>query len=314
MINEGWEEFGKPLKTRTKLRRLKSHDVQLEDDLWCQLYRLGYRCFNVDRDFVLPFGKAKSERKQIDVVAVNEDSILIVECKSSAKRAKPPSFKTEFEALKLRLDGHRKALEQLFGTGKRIKYVFATRNYRISRDGADAQRLIQAGGFLYNDNAYEYVDGLLKTYRDAAHFQFMAMLFKGQDINKTRIEVPAIEGQMGGNREKYYMFSLEPELLLKLGFVLHRTRANEAEMPTYQRLLVPSRLKGIGKFIDDGGYFPNSVILNFGENVRKIEFQHHSRGGDTRSRTGVLKIPNSFAIAYIIDGQHRIYGLSLIHI
>ena len=34
--------------------------------------------------------------------------------------------------------------------------------------------------------------------------------------------------------------------------------------PTYQRLLIPSRLKGITKFIDDGGYFPNSIIINFG--------------------------------------------------
>lgn len=308
LVDEGWEEYGQPLKTRTRLRREKSHDVQLEDDIWCQLYNLGYRCFSVDRDFKLPFGKTSAERKQIDVLAINDDSILLVECKSSKKWAKPPSFKTEFEALKLRLDGHKKALEQIFGSGRRIKYVFATRNYRISREGADAQRLVDAGGFLYNDNSYEYVEGLIKTYKNAAHYQFMAMLFKGQDINKNRIEVPAIEGKMGGKNETYYMFSLEPEILLKLGFVLHRTRANEAEMPTYQRLLVPSRLKGIGKFIDEGGFFPNSVILNFGESLRKIEFQPHARGTDSRSRTGTLKIPNSYAIAYIIDGQHRIYG------
>ena len=50
--------------------------------------------------------------------------------------------------------------------------------------------------------------------------------------------------------------SRSAQTLLKIGFVLHRTRANEAEMPTYQRLLLPSRLKGITKFIDGGGYFP----------------------------------------------------------
>jgi DNA sulfur modification protein DndB len=307
-LSDGWEEFGRPLKTRTRLRREKPHDVQFEDDIWCQLYRLGYRCFSVDRSFKLPFGKSSTDRKQIDVVAVNEDSILIVECKSSAKWAKPPSFKTEFEALRLRLDGHRKALEQLFGTERRIKYIFATHHLRISRDSVDGKRLADAGGFLYNDNSFDYVKSLLEKYKDAAHYQFMAMLFKGKDINKERIEVPAIEGRMGPNKQRYYMFSLEPELLLKLGFVLHRTRANEAEMPTYQRLLVPSRLKGIGKFIDDGGFFPNSVILNFSVSSRKIEFQSQSRVSDSSSRTGTLKIPNSYAIAYIIDGQHRIYG------
>ncbi len=308
LLKDGWEEFGQPMKTRTKLRRRKSHHVQFEDDIWCQLYRLGYRYFNVDREFKLPYGKADAERKQIDVLAVNQDSILLVECKASENSSKSPSFKTEFEALRLRLDGHRRALEQLFGPGRKIKYIFATRNYRISRNGIDATRLTEAGGFLYNDNAYEYVEALLRTYKGAAHYQFMAMLFKGQDINKTRIEVPAIEGRMGRDKRKYYMFSIEPELLLKLGFVLHRTRANEAEMPTYQRLLVPGRLKGIGKFIEDGGYFPNSVILNFSEKLKKVEFQPHGHSGVTRSRNGILKIPNSYAIAYIIDGQHRIYG------
>jgi DNA sulfur modification protein DndB len=59
------------------------------------------------------------------------------------------------------------------------------------------------------------------------------------------------------------MFSIEPHLLLKMGFILHRTKANESEMPTYQRLLIPNRLQGIQKFIENGGYFPNSIILNF---------------------------------------------------
>lgn len=305
-LQDGWEEYGKPLKTKTRLRRRKSHGAAFEDDIWCQLYRLGYRCFNVSSDFHLPFGKEAGERKQIDVIAVDGDSILLVECKSAEKPSKPPSFKTDFEALRQRMDGHRKALEQLFGRGRRVKYILATRNLRIGRDSADAIRLQEAGGFLLNDNAYDYVESLLKTYRDAAHYQFKAMLFKGQDISKERIEVPAIEGTMGG--KPYYMFSLEPELLLKIGFVLHRTRANEAELPTYQRLLVPSRLKGINKFIDEGGYFPNSIILNFSESIRKVEFQPHNRGDISRSRTGVLKLPNAYAIAYIIDGQHRVYG------
>ena len=306
MLKEGWEEYGTPLATRTRLRRPKSHDVQFEDDIWCQLYKLGYRQFSVVRDIKLPYGKGAGETKGIDVLAVNEDSILLVECKSAEKRSKAPSFKTEFQALKLRLDGHQKALEQLFGSGKKVKFLFATRNYRIGRDSVAAKMLEDAGGYLFNDNAFEYVDGLIKSYKEAAHYQFMALIFKGQDINKDKIEVPAIEGKMGA--KEYYMFSLEPGMLLKLGFVLHRTRANETEMPTYQRLLVPNRLKGIGKFIEDGGYFPNSVILNFSESLKKIQFEGHKRGAHSRSRTGTLKIPNSYAIAYIIDGQHRIYG------
>ena len=306
MVEDGWEEYGKPLKTKTKLRKEKSHAIQFEDDIWCQMYRLGYRHLNIGRDFELPFGRTGAEKKQIDVVAINDDSILLIECKSKERPGPPPSFKTEFEALRQRLDGYSKSLEQIFGKGRKIKYIFATRNLRLSRESADIRRLLDTNSFFYNDNSFDYVNGLIRAYKKAAHFQFLGMLFKGQSINKEAIEVPAIEGKMGA--KTYYMFSLEPQLLLKMGFVLHRTRANEAEMPTYQRLLVPSRLKGIGKFIDDGGYFPNSIILNFNDPGNRVRFDGQPRKKDSRSRSGTLKIPNSYATAYIIDGQHRVYG------
>lgn len=307
LLEDGWEEYGTPLKYKTRLRKPKSHSDQFEDDVWCQLYDLGFRQLNVDRNFILPFGKQPHEKKQIDVVAINEDTVLLIECKSSEKSKKGPSFKTEFEALGQRLDGHKKAVEQIFGAGKRTKFIFSTRNLRLSRESVDVKRLEENNGFFYNDNTFDYVNNLIKAYRNAAHYQFLGLLFKGQTINSKKIEVPAIEGKMG--KKTYYMFSLEPQLLLKLGFVLHRTRVNEAEMPTYQRLLVPSRLKGIGKFIDEGGYFPNSIVLNFNEQKRqKIQFEANSRETHTKSRAGILKIPNAYAIAYIIDGQHRVYG------
>lgn len=306
MLADGWDEFTTPLKTKTKLRKQKSHDIQFEDDVWCQLYRLGYRCLNVTNNFKLPFGKESEQKKQIDVIAINDDTILLIECKSSKKPGKAPSYKTEFEGLKLRLNGFSKSLEQLFGKERRVKYIFATRNLRLSRDSSDVKRLLDTDSFFYNDNTYEYVNALIKSYKGAAHYQFLALLFRGKSITKEKIEVPALEGKMGG--KTYYMFSLEPHLLLKMGFVLHRTRANEAEMPTYQRLLVPSRLKGIGKFIEDGGFFPNSIVLNFSETDNKLQFEGNSKKTATRSRSGILKIPNAYAIAYIIDGQHRVYG------
>lgn len=307
ILNEGWEEVSPRLKTKAKLRKPKSHSSKFEDDIWCQLYDLGFRYMSYDGGFKLPFGKDPKEKKQIDIIAVSDECILLVECKSSENPKPPPSYKTEFEGLPLRLAGFQKSLEQMFGKGRKIKYIFATRKLRIDKDSADIQRLLATNSFFYNDNTYEYIEGLIKAYKEAATYQFLALLFKGQSINKEKIEVPAVEGKMGGL--KYYMFSIEPHLLLKIGFILHRTRANENEMPTYQRLLVPSRLKGISKFIQNGGYFPNSVILNFAQKKAKLQFESSSpRGSDTNSRCGILKIPDAYATAYIIDGQHRVYG------
>ena len=307
MVKEGWEEYTTSLKTKTKLRKLKSHDKQFEDDIWCQLYELGYRCLNFDENFVLPFGGNTADKKQIDVVAVDDDTILLIECKSSKKPTKAPSFKTEFEGLPQRLNGFRKVLKQVFPGTRKVKYIFATRNLRIDSDSIDIQRLLETRSYFYNDNTYNYVNSLIKHYKGASHYQFLGLLFKGEVIDKEKIEVPALEGSMGN--KTYYMFSIEPHLLLRMGFILHRTEANEAEMPTYQRLLVPSRLKGITSYIDDkDGFFPNSIIVNFNEGRNRLQFEASSRGSHSSSKFGMLKIPNAFAIAYVIDGQHRLYG------
>jgi DNA sulfur modification protein DndB len=285
---------------------LKSTSKQFEDDVWCQFYELGFRYLNYDDNFKLPYGKDPEDKKQIDVIAINEETVILIECKSSEKWKTASSFKTEFEGLEKRLDGFRKVIDQAFEKGLKVKYIFATRRLRVDIEGPDIQRLEKTKSFYYNDNTYEYINSLIKSYKAAAFYQVLGILFKDQLISSERIEVPAIEGEMGG--KKYYMFSIEPHLILKMGFILHRTKANESEMPTYQRLLVPSRLQGITKFINDGGYFPNSIILNFNPKKHQIQFESSARSGDSQSRFGMLKIPNAYAIAYIIDGQHRIYG------
>lgn len=305
-LKNGWETFGEPLKTKTKIRKAKSHSSKFEDDIWCQFYELGYRMLNYDSSFVLPFSKAEEDKKQIDVIAVNDDTIFIIECKSSNTPRKAPSYKDEFELLSLRLDGFRKSLHQVFGRDKRVKYIFATRNIRINAESEDLKRLIKTHSFYYSNNTYEYVNSLIKNYKHAAFFQFLGLVFKNEIINQNKIEIPAVKGKMG--KKNYYMFSIEPSTLLKMGFILHRTKANESEFPTYQRLLVPSRLKGITKFIDEGGYFPNSIIINFSTKKHKLIYEPNEKCESSIASSGTLKIPNSYGIAYIIDGQHRVYG------
>lgn len=305
-VKQGWEEYAKPLKTKTLLRKVKDHSKKFEDDVWCQFYELGFRKMNYDENLVLPFSKNLGDTKQIDVIAINEETIFIIECKSSENFKKAPSYKDEFDLLSLRLDGFKKALHQIYGSHYKIKYVFATRNLRFDLDSIDILRLKSTKSFFYDNNTYSYINSLIKNYKSASLYQFLGLIFKNELINSEKIEIPAVRGVMGN--KKYYMFSIEPHILLKMGFILHRTKANVTEFPTYQRLLVPGRLKGITKFIDEGGYFPNSIIINFNSSKHKILFEAASKLGDSSSCFGTLKIPNSYGIAYIIDGQHRVYG------
>ena len=308
---EDWEAKGYIPQNRTARKttmvKPKEHSIQFEDDVWCMFRKLGFGILNLDEQLHVQWGPNKEDTQQLDVVAVGNDAIFVVECKSAAS-PQTRSFKNELNGMEQYMAGVSDALRQVYGKDKRVKFIFATRNFRFQEDGDDIIRMKNAGIFHLNENAFSYINNLIKSYKEAVIYQFHALMFKDELISTNSIIIPAMKGSMGGKR--YYLFSVEPSTLLKIGFVLHRTRVNDSMAPTYQRLLVPSRLKGITKFIDGGGYFPNSIIINFcepNENL-KIDFAPIKEKTDSNVEFGYLEIPNAYGIAHIIDGQHRIYG------
>ena len=308
-LSKGWEEVSK-LKYKVRIQKLKPAGRRFEDDIWCMFYNLGFRHLNYDENLVVQWGDNPEDKHQLDVVAIGEEAIFVVECKAT-ENIKPASFKKDIDDMRLYRDGVMKALRQIYGEDKKVKFIFATRNYTFAEGCEDEKRLAENKIFQFTDNTYDYVNSLIKAYKSTVIYQFYGLMFRHERINNDKIRIPALKGTMGGHT--YYMLSIEPATLLKIGFVLHRTRVNtQITMPTYQRLLVPSRLKGIGEFIDKkNGYFPNSVIINFDDSERKnrIQFDLASGGSDdTRTKLGYLTIPNAYCIAYIIDGQHRVYG------
>ena len=82
-------------------------------------------------------------------------------------------------------------------------------------------------------------------------------------------------------------------------------------MPTYQRLIKKKRLLEVRKFINEGGYFPNSLIISIDSDGKGVQFLPAGPKNDGAiSRIGTLLIPKRYHSAYIIDGQHRLYGYS----
>ena len=114
---------------------------------------------------------------------------------------------------------------------------------------------------------------------------------------------------MGGHT--YYSFSIEPEKLLKIGYVLHRSEANSSMMPTYQRLIKKSRLTAVRKFInEEHGYFPNSIIISI-DSKKPLQFDRSEKQvPNAVADLGILHLPQQYRSAFIIDGQHRLYGYS----
>ncbi len=308
-LSKGWEEVSRS-KYKAKIQRLKPAGRRFEDDIWCMFYNLGFRHLNYDEKLEVQWGDNPEDKHQLDVVAIGDEAIFVVECKAT-ENIRPASFKKDIDDMRFYKEGVMKALRQIYGEDKKVKFIFATRNYTFTEGCEDEKRLAENRIFQFTDNTYDYVNSLIKAYRTTVIYQFYGLMFRHERINNDKIRIPALKGTMGGHT--YYMLSIEPATLLKIGFVLHRTKVNtQITMPTYQRLLVPSRLKGIREFIDKkNGYFPNSVIINFDNSERKNRIQFDLAAGgsdDTRTKLGYLTIPNAYCIAYIIDGQHRVYG------
>lgn len=66
-------------------------------------------------------------------------------------------------------------------------------------------------------------------------------------------------------------------------------------------------MRDIGEFIKAGGYFPNNLIINFTRNVRFDKISGDENSGIV---FGQLYLPDRYRSAWIIDGQHRLYGFS----
>lgn len=303
--NQNWIEVV-TMKTKVRMQRPKPIGIAFEDKIWSLFYDLGFRNLNRDEHLELKWGEVEGDHKQIDVLAVGEEAIFVVECKAASKIT-TSSFKSIIDEIELHKEGIIRSLKQIYGD-KKIKFILATDNYRIGEE--DIKRLNDKRIFHLNENAYKYLQGLLKSYKTCVNYQFYGMMFKNELISSKRIRVPALKGKMGGFN--YYMLSIEPETLLKMGFVLHRTKVNDSMAPTYQRLLSAKRLPGITNFIKNGGYFPNSLIVNFDTTSnRKMKIQFdlaENSSEDSNAQLGILSIPNAYGIAYIIDGQHRLYG------
>ena len=303
--SEGWV-VDKELKSVVRMKHPKPLDEQFEDEVWCLFASLGFSCMNRDRHLEIPYGtEGLNTTKQIDVFAADEETILFIECKCAIS-GKKGDFKTDLEAIKGIKEGlfktvrHEKAFK-----GKKVKYIFATKNYELT--DPDRNRMRDLGIYHFDEYGIKYFAELAKHLGTCARYQLLGTLFAGQKIGAMENRIPAIEGQMGGYT--YYSFSIEPEKLLKLAYVLHRNEANSDMMPTYQRIIKKPRLKEIRKFVDNKGFFPNSLIISIDTNGKKLRFDLATPQVENAiSRIGILYLPQLYRSAYIIDGQHRLYG------
>lgn len=307
LIDEGWEKYKEYKNPKfIGVKKDKSYAELFEDKVWMLFANMGFMEMNEDRYFEMSYDFQNPDNtQQIDVFAVDDETILIVECKA-AETVKTGVFKKQIEALHGQMDGLRKESLKRY-PNRKVKFIWATKNYIMSR--ADINKLNDWGIAYFDEAIIDYYLELVKHLGSCARYQLLGNLFANQLIKNMDDRIPAIQGKMGGYT--YYSFSIEPEKLLKIGYVLHRNEANRGMMPTYQRIIKKKRLQEVKSFINNGGYFPNSLIISIDTGGKGLVFDQSSMKVDGAiSKLGILHIPRRYRSAYIIDGQHRLYGYS----
>jgi len=304
--SEGWQ-VDRQLKRLIRVRREKTIDERLENRFWMLLFKLGYPELNEGRKFTILIERKGAEalRKQIDVFAKDEETVIVAECKASDKMTKRSLQKDieEFANLKRPIS---KAIQAHYGTGfkPKIIWLFITENIIWSKP--DRERAVGENIRIITERELTYYAQIAEHIGKAARYQFLAEFLKDQSIPELSGKaVPAIRGKLGG--KKFYTFITTPRHLLKISFVNHRSLNDPEGAPTYQRLISRSRIRDVSDFIKKGGYFPNNILVNF---VRPLRFDKIAEDENTNVTYGQLYLPDKYRSAWIIDGQHRLYGFS----
>lgn len=300
---EGWELVRENQNT-DRYQKLKSTPEQLENEFWCLLYSLGYTTLNVGRTFQIEITSTTkvSLSKQIDVFAYDAETIIVAECKSCEKRTKRHLQKDigEFTANQKPISN---TLRKFFG-GKfdqKIIWLFVTRNIEwLENDRARAE---EANIEIITERELYYYKEIAKRIGPSARFQFHAEFLANSKVNALERKVFALRSRLGSH--KAYTFFAPARTILPITFVNHRDLRDPNAAPSYQRLIHRQRLRDIASFLKGGGFFPNSVILNF---KRKIRFDILKPEDNSGIAAGELTLPNTYKSAWIIDGQHRLYG------
>jgi DGQHR domain-containing protein len=308
-VAAGWKTL-RHNRASTVLCREKPLGEQLEDRVWMLLYRMGFTgmsgkggaTLNVDRN------NANSATSQIDVVGIDDEVALGVECKSAASPPKRSDFQEDLGKLEIKRANFAHAVNTQFQVGHKRAIVLAFFTSNIILTESDRERAAQLKIVLFDEADLAYYEALVAHLGPASRYQFFSDMMPGREVPGLALRVPAVRTKMGGHN--CYAFSISPEYLLKIAYVSHRSKGKASDVNTYQRMLSKPRMRSIRDYISNGGVFPTNILISL-DRFKKAQFERVGQQADRDDGVlGVLDLRPSYKSAWIIDGQHRLYAYS----
>jgi len=147
----------------------------------------------------------------------------------------------------------------------------------------------------WDRSALEYFKKISTTVGSGIKYEILKELNVTFEVRQTKREDAV---RIKQNDHEMFFFGATPSDLLKIGYVSRRASGKPS---AYQRILNGERIKRISAFVTSrDALLPNAIIIAF-DNNRDIQ-------DAINYNNGKLTFPLTYCSAWIIDGQHRVFG------
>lgn len=295
--------YQKKLKADIKTTLFQGRRAEIE--IWLMFSYLEPKLIS-KKIFEIPL-KSGGNRKP-DVIVVFNEAVFVIEAKEG-KTHQPSDQINKIAGDKTDIQNYLKRTLNI----SHNNFVFIIYYSDCPLDDEKFRNAHSKKVVLLSPKHKDFYTKIIKKLREKAKDVIFSDLLSGQEIideeKEKTMHVPCVRGKLG--ERSFYQFLLSPEILKKITFVHRRYlqfMINEDKF-SYQRIINPGRLIEISTFIKDGGYFPNSILINFN---RDIQFEKGPKPKHTLNDVefGYLVLPKKYGYAWIIDGQHRVFGFS----
>lgn len=243
---------------------------------------------------------------QIDALATYGNTAIVVECTGRRGRGQTRLHDRISEVRgEMRIIEDNAKTDPVLDRCTEFRYLLAT---NVVPSQADVDFASQEPHVVILDKrAMTHYSNLASIIPGHAIYNLLGELEVPPDVSET-ITMPAFSVQIGNT--VLFSFFARPSELLKFAYVARREVGHEQY---YQRMVKKSRLKSISEYVASGeGIFPNGVVLSFTEAPRFTELgdvKEKVATWPSNTKFGYLQFPKSYRSCWVVDGQHRLFGL-----
>lgn len=259
--------------------------------------------FKVDTEIHVSFSRSFSDDFSLDVCAIYDDQLLLIECKKSDEKLSRQIEHTLSNIPKLNNTTKILAPKKCKITKNDLKKVNEVHccyaiNDTEGKDMSLQKRLQNKGILFWNNEAIKYFYSSSKILGSAEKYEILREFgIKPPSIDTHPEDAVRIEQ----NGRELFLLGIHPSRLLEMAYAFRRTSLRR---DSYQRILSSQKLEQLREFYKNKKNFllANSVIIAFDEDD---DIQESIEWKKTKK---ILTFPTSYCCAWIIDGQHRVYA------